>query len=103
MFSSAPIFAYGLRASGALRTVTELLHIHKEFALEVEGLVSPCLLRDSLLQDMLARCCETACTKTCLPVGELQRNIQEFALDLDDLAESILLLRWLLALTIERW
>jgi hypothetical protein len=38
-----------------------------------------------------------------LPVGELQRNIQEFALDLDDLAESILLLRWLLALTIERW
>jgi len=95
LFSSAPICADGLRASGALRTVTELLDMHKEFALEVEDLVSPCLLRDSLLQDMLARCCETACSKTCLPVGELQRYIQEFALDLDDLAdtESILLLR----------
>ena len=91
MFSSAPICADDLRASGALGTVTELLGIHKEFALEVEDLVSPCLLRDSLLQDMLARCCETACSKTCLPVGELQRNIQEVALHLDDLAESILL------------
>jgi hypothetical protein len=93
LFSSAPICADGLQASGALRTVTELLDIHKEFALEVEDLVSHCLLRDSLLQDMLARCCETACSKTCLPIGELQRKMQEFALDLDDLAESILLLR----------
>jgi hypothetical protein len=39
VFSSAPICADDLRASGALGTVTELLGIHKEFALEVEDLV----------------------------------------------------------------